>query len=88
MKNPYKRKTPKSLKKTLEFPTFSDLRKRIPLQQKSYIIFKGGSSKMLTFDDKGGRGVKKYPKHADVIYEWSLDNIGSKKFSLRPQKNK
>ena len=27
---------------------------------------------MLTFDDKGGRGVRKHPKHADVIYEWSL----------------
>ena len=21
---------------------------------------------------RGGGGVKKYPKHADVIYEWSL----------------
>ena len=40
-------------------------------RQKSYVIFKGGSSQMLTFDDKGGRGVRKYPKHADVIYEWS-----------------
>jgi hypothetical protein len=24
--------------------------------QKSYVIFKGGSRNMLTFDDKGGRG--------------------------------
>ena len=41
-------------------------------RQKSYVIFKGGSSQMLTLDDKGGRGVRKHPKHADVIYEWSL----------------
>ena len=27
---------------------------------------------MLTLDDMGGVGVKTYPKHADVIYEWSL----------------
>ena len=28
---------------------------------------------MLTFDDKGGgKGGMKTPKHADVIYEWSL----------------
>ena len=27
---------------------------------------------MLTLDDKGGRGVKKYPKHDDGIYEGSL----------------
>ena len=26
---------------------------------------------MYFFDDKGG-GVRKHPKHADVIYEWSL----------------
>jgi hypothetical protein len=30
--------------------------------QKSYVIFKGGSSHMLTFDDKGGEGGRKTPK--------------------------
>ena len=29
---------------------------------------------MLTIDDKGGRGVIKHPKYADVIYEWSQNN--------------
>ena len=44
------------------------------LRGRAYVIFKGGSSQMLTFDDKGGRGVRKTPKPADVIYEWSLGN--------------
>ena len=30
---------------------------------------------MLTFDDKGGGGGRKPPKHADVVYDWSLRPI-------------
>ena len=38
---------------------------------------------MLTFDDKGGRGVRKHPKHADVIYEWFLNRTGAVHCGIR-----
>ena len=42
--------------------------------QKSYVIFQVGHGKCLRLITRWVGGVKKGPKHAYVIFEWSLSN--------------